>query len=851
MEHMYSVAGFYPVKQSDRKVYDFGPDWRFYLGSLDGAWKKDFDDSGWEIVALPHGLELLKENASGMRNYQGTAWYRKHFHANELTNDRMVYLYFEAVMGKCHIYLNGFKISEHFGGYLPFCIDISEKLLPGENIVAVMADNSDDNEYPPGTPQDGLDFAYLGGIYRDVYLIETPKLHVTDTILSDTLAGGGVFVAVLEAYEDRAILEISIELKNDAAVNDVYTLETAIFDAENIRVHASQMDGIISAGEKKQLRYKTQLTGVRLWYLNDPYQHILRVTLKSQNGTFDIFDIKFGIRVFEMRGDDGMFINNKWVGEKLSGGNRHQDYVYVGNALPKSGQWRDAIIMREGGLNIVRAAHYPLSPAFMDACDELGLLVTVATPGWQFYNQDCQLFRQRIKQDVRAMVRRDRNRPAVCLWEAALNETDQQPIDILKELHRIVHEEFPYTGAYTATDWEHAKAAGFDFYYHGGMNEEKCSFTREYGDGEEVDNFYSQNAMVRVKREWGEHAMLQQAAIRTHDLNEIYKMPPKRLGAALWCGIDHQRGYHPDPFWGGLIDSYRIARYSYYLFKSQYAPELEIKGKIKTGPMVYIAHELTQISGRDVIVYSNCEEVRLLWLGKEAIVKKPIAEFRFIPHSPMVFKDFFDFHEISTNYRDATGGLVMVAEGVIGGKVVCKQEKRYPERLTGIALELDDCGVPLVADGSDFIPVRASLVDNKGVRKVLSNEYVYFEVSGEGAVIGDLSNHANPMRTQFGVATALIRATKTAGKIYVNAYVDGLEPANIVFESVPAALPLLLDKNVPIDVKKNYGRAVDETAKRKKWDDSSDMKEMQAEIKSLRIQLTAKTQEVMELKSRG
>ena len=235
------------------------------------------------------------------------------------------------------------------------------------------------------------------------------------------------------------------------------------------------------------------------------------------------------------------------------------------------------------------------------------------------------------------------------LWETALNETHNQPRRMLKEMHRIAHEEYPFPGMFAVADIDKAKDGGLDFYYHGGFDEAKNSFTREYGDGGEVDNFYSHNATTRVKREWGEGPMLKQAAIRARDLNDCFGTPPIRIGAALWCGIDHQRGYHPDPFWGGLLDGFRVPRYyTYDLFRSQYGPDYKVPG-ITTGPMVGIAHELTQVSGSDVIVYSNCEEVRLRWLGRVVGTQRPDAGYRGLPHPPFTFAKAFDYAVIKTS----------------------------------------------------------------------------------------------------------------------------------------------------------------------------------------------------------
>ncbi|MEI6176196.1 MAG: sugar-binding domain-containing protein, partial [Verrucomicrobiota bacterium] len=175
----FSTAGFFAVPNSPRTVLNFNPGWRFLMADAAGAEKPDFDDSSWEAAALPHSLEILGENASGCRNYQGPAWYRKRFEVAGPSAGGRVFVYFEAVMGKCVVCVNGQKVAEHFGGCLPFAADITDKIQSGGNIIAVRADNSDDPTYPPGKPQNNLDFTYLGGIYRDTYLIQTGPVHVT------------------------------------------------------------------------------------------------------------------------------------------------------------------------------------------------------------------------------------------------------------------------------------------------------------------------------------------------------------------------------------------------------------------------------------------------------------------------------------------------------------------------------------------------------------------------------------------------------------------------------------------------------------------------------------------------
>lgn len=384
----FSTAGFFPVEHTARTVADFNQGWRFYKGDANDAQLPGFDDSGWEAANLPHGLEITGENASGCRNYQGPAWYRKKFDVEPGVAGGKTYLYFEAVMGKCAVWVNGRKVAEHFGGYLPFVVDAGPALnADGKgNFVAVRADNSDDPTYPPGKPQHDLDFTYLGGIYRNVFLLRTAPVHVTLPEMSRTVAGGGVFVATKDVNGNHADLEIRTEVANESASPTALTVRTVLESADGKDLASTQTNLTVPAGGTKQIAQGLSPDGVHLWTPGDPYLHYIRTEIVESGRIVDALRTRFGVRLFEMRGPDGFFVNKQPFGKKLEGVNRHQDYRSVGNALPNSGQWRDVKLLREGGCNVIRAAHYPMAPAFYDACDELGMLVTTANPGWQFFN---------------------------------------------------------------------------------------------------------------------------------------------------------------------------------------------------------------------------------------------------------------------------------------------------------------------------------------------------------------------------------------------------------------------------------------------------------------------------------
>ena len=836
----FSTAGFYAIEGSPRKVWSFNPGWRFFKGNIDGAEKPAFDDTDWEAANLPHGLEILGLNQSGGRNYQGPAWYRKWFEIPAESKGKRFVLYFEGVMGKANVFLDGEPVAEHLGGYLPFAVDLTEQLQDGgRHLVAVLADNSDDSSYPPGKPQGQLDFTYLGGIYRDVYLLEMNRTHITLPELSSSF--GGILVGVKDAHGNEA----SIEVWANVVTVVPCAIRITIEDAEGKEIHRSEKSLV---GNNVMHKQAIELQNVRLWHPDDPYLHWIKTELVDASGNvLDSLRTRVGFRLFEMRGHDGFFMNKKPIGHALSGVNRHQDHAVIGNALPNSGQWRDAKLLREGGCTVVRAAHYPLDPAFMDACDELGLLVTVANPGWQFYNGNNPDFWKRCVADTRSMARRDRNRPAVLFWETALNETDHQPVEMLKEMHAALHEEIPFPGVFSVGDSSHARPAGFDVYYYARGDEPICSFTREYGDGGEVENFMSQNASSRVKREWGEHALIKQAMIRCRDLPGIFGSSPKQIGATLWCGIDHERGYHPDPFWGGLLDGFRNPKYSYYVFQSQYDADFKLNG-IRTGPMVFIAHELTQISPADVLILTNCEEVRLTWLGKTIGTQKPEEGYKNMPHPPVIFKDAFNFRVITSQWRNRTDEIEMIAEGLIGGKVVCVQKKKYPQRTTRIKLELADCNVGVTADGGDVVPVRAVVVDHRGVPKVLASEHVTFIVDGDGEW-GEGSPQLNPMKTEFGTATALVRASTNSGLIRVRAFSEGLIPSDeLIIPTSASPTPLLFDTEyAAASTKRKSGIVVNFAGA-----DSAgaDVQSLKQEIERLQLEAVSREQDLMELRGR-
>lgn len=418
-----SVAGLFPIQGSGRIVYNFNQGWRFHLGDAAGAEATAFDDSRWEVVCAPHTSRLEPSEASGGRNYQGITWYRKTFTVPADMEGKDITLYFEAIMGKQDIFVNGKKVTEHLGGYLPIIINMSSLgVKAGEKcVVAVKADNSDDKSYPPGKKQAALDFCYHGGIYRDVWLIGKSSVAISDANERNMVAGGGVFLHYDNISEKKADVYINVEIGNKGNGNATPTVVARIKDKVGKTVATLKTKVPVATGKFATAKMHTTLKAPHLWSPESPYLYDVEISVANGGKTIDGGIVRMGIRSAEFRGKDGFWLNGKPY-HQLVGGNRHQDFAYVGNALPNSQQWRDAKRLKDAGMNIIRAAHYPQDPAFMDACDELGLFIIVPTPGWQYWNKDPH-FGELVHENTRQIIRRDRNHTSVLMWEPILNET--------------------------------------------------------------------------------------------------------------------------------------------------------------------------------------------------------------------------------------------------------------------------------------------------------------------------------------------------------------------------------------------------------------------------------------------
>mgnify|MGYP001539284326 FL=1 len=331
-------------------------------------------------------------------------------------------------------------------------------------------------------------------------------------------------------------------------------------------------------------------------------------------------------------------------------------------------------------------------------------------------------------------------------------------------------------------------------------------FTREWGDN--VDDWNSHNSPSRVNRAWGEIPMLVQAQgyaktdYKYTCYDVLYRNTRQHMGGCLWHSFDHQRGYHPDPFYGGIMDAFRQPKLSYYMFCSQRPVEKNNRLIAENGPMVYIANAMTPFSPKDVTVYSNCDEVRLTYCknGKQFIYKKEKTD-EGMPSPIITFKDVWDvMYDKQLARKNKHEESYLLAEGIVDGKVVATHKVMPARRPSKIILWADNEGTETIADGSDLITVIAAIADENGNIKRLNNYHIKFEIEGPGELVASKETFTNPREVQWGTAPILVRAKAQTGNIKIKASVvpygtHTSMPAELIIPTTKAIHPLIADED--------------------------------------------------------
>lgn len=380
--------------QAQREMKTINDNWEF---------RKSIDES-WESVNLPHTFNI---DAYQQRNYyQGKGFYRRTLVLPEIVAERRYYMKIDAASKAANIRVNGKEVGSHVGGYTACIVDITEYIRK-ENLIEITVDNGRKDITPISA-----DFTFWGGIYRDVWLISTPKQHFN----MSNMGSDGIFISTPVVNEKRGVLKVKCEVTNDSHESPILEVRSAIYSPQGKLLQTIKQKQKLKSGETYIFENTSgAIESPDLWSPETPSLYLVKTTLVDPKSgkLLDEKNHKVGFRWFTFDGSKGFFLNGKSY--KLRGLNRHQDQAPAGVALDDEAHRRDIFLMKELGCNFIRISHFPQDDAILEMCDELGLLaweeipiinIVPNTPG---YDDNCEY-------NLREMIRQHYNHSSVITW---------------------------------------------------------------------------------------------------------------------------------------------------------------------------------------------------------------------------------------------------------------------------------------------------------------------------------------------------------------------------------------------------------------------------------------------------
>lgn len=612
----------------NKRIY-LNDDWFFNESFTEEMLKDDYSFESNEKVRLPHTVTETPLHYFDESEYQMVSSYMKVLFIPKDWEEKDVYMTFEGVLHSCVVYVNGKAIGSHECGYTAFRVRLNESVRFGEdNRICVKADSREDQNIPPFGFV--IDYMTYGGIYRDVYLDVKEKAHIEDVFVSADMDGNVRLEVKATDAAKGAILESSIYAldKKDAGEyipKDEREFVKAEFYPEN---------------EKNSVIYNGKFEKPLLWSTDSPNLYLMKTVLKDISGeVLDEYKVRFGFRNAEFR-TDGFYLNNKKF--KIRGLNRHQSYAYVGYAMPKNPQRNDAYILKEElGLNAVRTSHYPQSHYFLDACDELGLLVFTELPGWQHIGDE--VWKDRAVENVKDMVLQYRNHTSIILWGVRINESVDDD-DFYKRTNEAAKALDPtrQTGGVRCYKKSHLLEDVYTYndFIHSGDNrgcDKKTSVTSDASKGYLITEYMGHMFPTKAF-DWEEHR-LEDAVRHARVLNDV-SAADDIAGSFGWCMFDYNT--HKDFGSGdricyhGVMDMFRNPKMAAYVYSEMQdeTPVLELSSSMDIG-------EHPGCNRHETYIFTNADSVRMYKNGnfiKEYVHKND--EFNSLYHAPIKIDDY-------------------------------------------------------------------------------------------------------------------------------------------------------------------------------------------------------------------
>lgn len=582
--------------------------------ALNDGWifskNKDFSQS--EAVRIPHTNALIPISYFDEKDYQFISFYKKEIEITGEMLNKSLLLTFEGAAHMSSLYVNGELALTHNCGYTAFSADISPFVREGKNTIFLEVDSRESLDIPPFGYV--VDYLTYGGIYREVYLDIVNKAHIEDIFVNGS--GDGNMCAQITLSQNlkgKIVLNLTSFQSGKAVFEKVFDIDA------------------------KELTVKEEIKEALLWDLDNPNLYVLSVKLEAGGEIIDEKSARFGFRSAEFK-KEGFYLNGKKI--TLRGLNRHQNYAYAGYAMPSRPQRLDAEILKKKlAVNIVRTSHYPQSRHFLEACDELGLLVFTEIPGWQHIGGE--QWQKQALENTQDMVKQYRNYPCIVCWGVRINESDD--CDTLYEQTNAAAKSLDGTRA----------TAGVRFIANSNLLEDIYSYNDFNFMGDNIP-ITPKNKMYRGKKpmlitefnghmyptkSYDDEAHRLELALRHLKVMEGYYSKKHLLGGLGWCMFDYnthcQFGSGDKICHHGVLDMFRnekLAAAAYSMQGSE--PFMEISSSMDKGDWA------SGVIGR-VYAFTNADSVKLYKSGK--FVKEFFPDrksFPNIPHAPVVIDDF-------------------------------------------------------------------------------------------------------------------------------------------------------------------------------------------------------------------
>lgn len=738
-----------------RVIVPLNREWKYNEVFNESYIQKDFDDHNFQTIAIPHMNKEIPYNYFDEKMYQFVSCYRKHFTLEDTFINKRVFVDFEGVMTYAKVYINGVCVGEHKGGYTPFSFDITDYVsYEKENILVVMVDSTEREDIPPFG--NVIDYLTYGGIYREVNLRIVEDIHINN-----------FFVKPQKVLEEEKEIHTNIHISNNAAKGELIEVELQLCEKDGPVI--SEASKNIEITEKKQI-VNIELIGlknIKLWDIENPNLYDVKVLLYKNNQVLDVYEVKTGFRTAEFTAD-GFFLNGKSL--KIRGLNRHQAFPYVGYAMPKRAQEKDADILKyDLRLNTVRTSHYPQSKHFLNRCDEIGLLVFEEIPGWQHIGD--KAWQKVACENVKEMIIRDWNHPSIILWGVRINESADNH-DFYLETNKIAHEldNTRQTGGVRCINnselFEDVYTMN-DFVCGSGDNRKLKPQQEITGLDKNVPYLVTEfNGHMYPTKRFDQEERLNEHALRHLEVQNAAALDPHKCGAIGWCAFDYNTHYQFGSgdriCYHGVMDMFRIPKFASFMYKSQVSPEKEVVMEPVTR---YARGERSIGDIAPLTIFTNCDKVAYCVGGiKNGEYYPCIDRYAGVEYPPVII-DKID-GEWGMGWQDAE------FVGYINDKEVIR--KKYVKDPVPTRLIVDVDNTKLNAGEMDTTRLIFKVIDQAGNEMPYIDEIVTVEIEGPGSIIGP---------SQFsligGCRGAWIKTNGEAGEIIIKAKCTRLEADNI------------------------------------------------------------------------